>query len=250
MTTITTDNGEEFFLIDPRHEDFVREDSLQLKDRRLTWLQRFMLVALVVASGWLLAGQLLAETVRAEATILELAEGPDIDAYFAVYSFVAQTPNGDEAVTIEEKIDYTVFERIEVGDVLTVQYRPDDVETARIIELTPATINENSLLLFVTLILIGSALYVLIFWIIRPDNRNRLLEREGMLIRGKINNVYPRKLPRRYIVNVSFEFPLPDGKVIEAEASHNRRDLEENILPRPGAKVLVLYVNEKTLRLM
>lgn len=250
MTTITTETGETFFLIDPRHEDFVRENGLSLKDRRLTWPQRMILLGLVILSGWLLAGQLLADSIRSEATILEKAEGPDIGTYYVTYSFLAEVLEGRETVTIEEQIDYAIYEQLEIGDRRTVQYRPNNFEDARIIERTPDAINANNLLLFLTLILIGMAVYIFIFWIIRPDARNRFLESEGVLIRGKITNIYPRKLPRRYIVTVNFEFPLPDETTQTGETSHNRRDLETTVLPRPGTKLLVLYVNEQAFRLM
>lgn len=247
MTTITTATGEAFFLIDRRHEPFVHERSPYLNDHRLSWWQRFVIFALVITAGWLLAGQLLVDTVRADAVILEKAEGPEFDTYFVTYTFTI--PDG-ETITIEQAISYDLFTGLETGDTVRVQYQPGNVENTRMIERNAATIAENSILLSLTVLLIVTALYVLAFWIIRPDQRNRLLETEGVLLRGKITEIYPRKQPRRYLVHVEFECKLPDDTTLTAKAVRNRRDLERNVLPTLGTAVLVLYVKEGVYRLM
>lgn len=249
MTTITTQTGEAFFLIDPRHTAFVREESPHLKDHHLTWLQRFAIFALVIISTWLLAGQLLVDSIRAGATVLDKAEGPDIGTYFLTYSFSVDTTTGTEPVTVEQQISYETFARVEVGDTVTVQYQPGNAENAHVVE-REAIIGSNSLMLFATLLLIAAAAYVLVVWIIRPDRRNRRLEYEGTLLRGKIIEIYPRKQPRRYPVTVTYECRLPDETVLTATTTQNRVDLQKSVLPRLGTPVLVLYVNADLYRLM
>lgn len=254
MTTIKTANGESVFLLDPRHDAFISGESAHLNDYRLNWPQRVMLLGLVAFSILLFAGDLLATTVQAEATILEKTESADLLSYFVVYSFIADVADGRESVTVEEEVAFEVFRQVEAGDVVTIQYQPGDLESARIIERAPDAINANNLRLFVVALLLSLGLYMLIFWLIRPDRLNRRLESEGVLLPGRITNIYPRKALRAYIVNVAFAFDAPDAPAeaprINAEAKRNRRDLESTVLPRPGTSVRVLYVDDSTFRLM
>lgn len=255
MSTINTPDGEAVFLLDPRHDAFVTGESEHLNDRRLTWGQRLAVLGLVVVSVLLFAGDLLATTVQAEATVLEKAEGADLLRYFVVYSFLAEVPDGRERVTVEEEVAFEVFRQVEPGDVVTVQYQPGNIENARIIERAPAAINENNLRLFMVLLLMIAVIYMLMFWLIRPERLNRRLEDEGVLLPGRISNIYPRKALRAYIVNVAYTFEIPGGhgetpRQLTAEARRNRRDLESTVLPRPGTAVRVLYIDDDTLRLM
>ncbi|NJL56546.1 hypothetical protein HC928_16275 [bacterium] len=255
MTTINTPDGEAVFLLDPRHDAYVVGDSAHLGDLRLNWPQRLVLLGLVAFSVLLFAGDLLATTVQAQATILEKSEGADLMSYFVVYSFIAEVPTGRERVTVEEEIVFELFRQIEPGDQVTIQYQPGDLESARIIERAPDAINANNLRLFVVALLLSLGLYMLIFWLIRPGRLNRRLESEGVLLPGRITNIYPRKALRAYIVNVAFAFEEPgtggaEARRVTAEAKRNRRDLESTLLPRPGTAVRVLYVDSSTFRLM
>ena len=75
MTTIKLDIGD-VFLLDPRHEDFVRDGTQSLKDNTLTWLKRIIIGALIILSIYLALSELVLDQVgeTAEAEIVDQRE--------------------------------------------------------------------------------------------------------------------------------------------------------------------------------
>lgn len=249
MTTIHLDIGD-VFLIDPRHEDFVREDSPHLKDRSLTWTQRIMVLLVIAAAAYLVLSQITEANRRTEAEVVSLREGAELINFFVTYTFTVESEASTRTYEVEEAVDLGTFQRLAPGDMIEIRYDPRDPFIAEIVEGTQDEINATSLLFTVICGLVLLVGFMLVFWIIQPDRTNRRLENEGQLLIGRLHNAWPTQTQRRYTVNVEFTFTPPGAEPITTKASRRRRDLEKELLPSAGTTVLVLYVNDNLYRLM
>lgn len=239
--------GDEVFLIDPRHAPFVQGESPHLGEDTLGCMQRVVIVILVLMSVALFLSQTIIEDAetRTDATIIELVEDGVVDepVYIIVFAFTQE--DGSEE-TLELEIDDATFRSLQDDETVPVRYIPGQPESA-LLDLERGT-NEVIILLGLLLLYI---VYVAIFWILRPLMQRNRLESEGVLLKAQLANIYPIGRPGRgYLVRLEYVYTSPDGETVSHKITRNRPDLRENRLPKIGTPLAVLYVNRRLHRLM
>lgn len=251
MTRVRIESGE-IFLIDPRHVPFAQGESAYLNDNKLTWAQRVILFVVVflafVASG----SQFIEPEPVSEDGVITEAEvtSKQLDESTFDYTLTLNFTSADgERQSIRHSVDFATFDAVDTGSHIEVRYLPDDPANLRIINTTDPDSQRGFALLIVGLLTI-TALFIMFFWIYRPDQRNRKLLRDGQQITGRIINCWPSNIGRRYRVFISYVFTTPDGQDIEQTTSQVRPDLKDNLLPRPGTRITVLYANPGLYRLL
>ncbi|MFW5691581.1 MAG: hypothetical protein ACOCXZ_03675 [Chloroflexota bacterium] len=217
MTPPVTDRPTDAFLIDPRHEPFVRGTSTSLGDTSLSWFKRLATAALVVVNLVLARGTLVErgpQRYTVDAQVIDREEGGDpfTPVYVIKYTYIDHEGNQR---ALDRRVDFARYQRTEVGSIIQATYQAGLGHRAEPVE--PAAAFEGigfALLSLLALMLL--ILWTLYFWIVRPAAINRRLANEGQFITGE---------PRR-------------------------ADLRQRTTPSPGQPVIVRYVNDSLYRFM
>ena len=249
MTYITAQD-ETFFIIAPHHADFIRDESASLREPILSgWRRLMFFFILVVAIITALPVLFPPKQYDVVAVITDKAiEGSDFaPQYRLTYQY---TDHRDETHEVSRLTGQVFYDELAVGSVVTARYLEGQSHRATLSGRYSEDVYglNSDFLWFLALILL--VLWMLIFWLILPQRANQRLRYEGTLLKGVMTNIYPVKSFRRYDVTVEYTFAAMNGRVIEARARHNRRDLEHEQLPKYNTPVLVLYVNDNLYRLM
>lgn len=251
--TIVNLEGDDVFLVDPRHTAYVTGESPYLQDGALPWIKRIIILLLVIVSIGLFVSEFIVGDegfVMVNAEILTLDETTtDADTiYFIVYRF--QDENGN-TITNEKDITREVYNRLNSAETVSIKYIPElpesatlDVEQTQFFEQVQGT-------LFLLIVFIAVLVYILIFWVVRPAWHNQHLETNGWLVKAKLSNAHPTtSWFNAHIVNITFHFSTPQGKTIRGSVSKQRPDLKKKSLPFLGTPMTVLYVNDRLWKIM
>ncbi|MEQ8673518.1 MAG: DUF3592 domain-containing protein [Aggregatilineales bacterium] len=245
--------GDTVFLLDPRHDAYVTGDAPYLLDGSLSNFQRILIFLLVTICIGLVLTEIINTddiAITTEAQIITAEEDLTTSpiSYFVVYRYQDEDGNN---YTDERDIPLNTFRKIEGEDTVQVRYLPLTPFDAELV------VGETRFFEQVrgTLILLGLLfillVYVIVFWLIIPSQRNQRLEREGALLKAKLINAYPTGgNARRHRINVEYHFSTPSGKNIARTTHQIRPDLKDKPLPVMGTAMTVLYVNDRLFKLM
>lgn len=241
------------FLVDPRHEPFVNGDSPYLNDHALSWLKRLTIVALIAVSLMLGASLILPDDVaQTSGRVTEKTEDTSDPFDLRYWLTVAYAVGGRDYSTIEQ-VDWDLFNVVIVGSEVTIRYEVDHPLAAEILPLEEEIISLNTTL-FMLIALVLVFLWVIFFWLVRPNRLNQQLETAGEFIEGTLIKCYPvnqsQRNKRQYEINAEFLFEAPTGEEKRGIVRQVRNDLKGKSLPNPGTKILVRYVDERLYRLM
>lgn len=244
--------GDNVFLIDPRHEAYVTGNSPYLLDGSLSNFKRIVIFLLVIICIGLVLSEVINTddvAITTEAQIITAEEDLTTSpiSYFVVYRYQDEDGNN---YTDERTIPLNTFRQIEGDETVQVRYLPLTPHDAELVISQTRFFEEVRATLILLGLLLLLLLYVTVFWIIRPSLRTQKLEGEGALLKAKLVNAYPTGRGRQHRINVEFHFDTPEGKNITHKAYQTRPELKDRPLPVMGAALTVLYVNDRLFRLM
>jgi hypothetical protein len=166
-------------------------------------------------------------------------------SYYITYRYNVDGVSYDQ----EQRVSSSTYNGLYIGDEVTVRYLPDSPAVSALSgdDLDNTILAENDVMALVAII-VGGIFIVALLWI---DHRNRVLSHRGQLLPGEIINATGRRGSKgAYTVTLHYRFRTPSGEISEKKSTANRPDLRKMPLPPPGTPVLVLYVHDKSLRLM
>lgn len=176
--------------------------------------------------------------------------GPQLANVFTLYRRNSQYLTGERAHLQHNPLGYILMIGIFIL-VLGILYVAFNAFPANIDEA-----KETVDLVFILLAVVFGAISVVALlvwaWNIRRDRR---YESQGNLLLGKVIRAWGRwksdsEGGRKFLVTVSYRVRLPEGTVLEHEATHRRGDLARGILPEPGDPVAVLAIDREHVRLL
>ena len=176
--------------------------------------------------------------------------GPQLANIFTLYRRNAQYLTGERAHLQHNPLGYILMIGIFilVLGILYVGFNafPADIDQAKeIVDLV-------FILLAVVFGAISVAAIGVWIWNIQRDRR---FESQGSLLLGKVTQAWGRwksdsEGSRKFLVTVSYRVRLPEGSILEHEATYKRGDLAGGGLPRPGDPVAVLAIDRDHVRLL
>jgi hypothetical protein len=250
---MTSDTPDGIFLL---HEDnaayLAGQDRHPDSLTATNYLYRFLIMVLLCVVGLVMLGVGLF-AYRDYATLRDdglIAEGALINrdiyrgksiTYSLVYQFEVREGRHMGSYRGEQKVGKGKYNSVEVGDVVSILYDPNDPTLSRMADLNTSPI---------ALIVIGGAIVFLGLMLGRAGFRNRkeneLLAQEGKILYGAIATCSGIRERSSYIINVSYSFISPEtGEKIRGRMFKTRNDLRGKPLPEPGTPVAILYRNDE-----
>ncbi len=249
--------GTRVFLFDPANRRVLKRECQRRAQRRRSARIPFVLAAILLVIALVLAVQV-APAVRdwyrldrsgitVEGTITAL--DVDGDAWHMTYRF--ETAHSPDAApqTNTQRLTRAAYERLAVGQPVTVMYWPDDPALAATGQPDPAHhLRDRQAIAAVVVGLIAvlfAGLGVMLARDRRPPHRQHLVPGHIVACEGRLDADGDFKL------RVRFRFTSPaTGHTITAQKAQIRNDLRQAELPEPGTPVAVYYRDDRAFWLL
>ncbi len=160
-------------------------------------------------------------------------------SYFVTYTFSVTAPDGPlQQYTREEQVSVNLYD-LPIGSTVRIWYRSQDPNGSRLIDNRYG--NKALLIMMIPMLALGLFLF---FATIRFIWRNSRMERYGQLLTGEIVSC---ERAGKGGVTFRYRFYSPVGNEV-----HGRQVAFRNLanLPPSGTKAAVLYVGDRTHRLL
>jgi hypothetical protein len=247
------------FLLNPRHEPFLRGEDRKLRDTGcggMILIAFIVLLCTFVFSMFIIAGwneraarDLLQQSgVSASARIVDHREsrGRRSTSYYLTYTFlVEQEGAAPQEYTVEENVDYGLYNAQRDGATVTITYLPQDPTVARLRDNG----QDGSFLLILGLVLLVLEIWFLLYSL-HGSLRTRRLVWEGELREGEIEGSKITRSKSGRTLRIKYSMLTPVGTRVTGQQSRLRSDWKNDHPPEPGTKVAVLYLDEKTHRIL
>lgn len=165
--------------------------------------------------------------------------------YHVQFSYSAN----EASYVVQQDVSADTYNKLAQGTHVTIRYLPDDPAQAR---LWGANADESNTQ-FYFFVIVGICLAVLIFgyFLVEYVLRTRRLAADGQLIDGTIVGANLRRSKSNYVLKLNYTFTSPTtGQPLTRSESSNRTDLKNSGTPSYGTPVKVLYLNDKTYRVL
>lgn len=267
-TTSETTGSTTLFLLNPHHRPFVEGTSRQLGSAERAYHARTFqlgpptIIALLVCLvwiGWIITNaweerqintQLEQAGETTEATITELRDdGGALQPYTMSYRFDYTAPEGETATaTAAQPITRTEYERLSIGDTISIRYLPTDTSVARY----ASDVYNTSLWTCIPFLIVPLLAGYIFSWYHSLGHWRQLrqLEKEGQLLDGTViacSKGIPLPKDRRQVW-LEYRFRTPDGQELHNRGEGSMED--DDPLPAPGTPIKVLYVNDDFYRVL
>jgi hypothetical protein len=246
------------FLLDPVNARLVAREARRIARRRRTGRIPLALAALLLLLAAVVWGLVLPDwltwyrlrqdgvSVAGQITGLQVHGG---DRYYADYRFEVGQGSSAAPHTGEQRITQAAYERLKPSAPVTVTYLPGDPQVSRLDASDPAdrwrarlTLGAGGL----TVLFVGLALLGL--------DRRRQSHRAAhgwRVLRGQVVECGGRlDQDGDFKIRLRYRFLTPDEQVIVGQTSQIRNDLNDTLLPQPGAPVAVYYLRDGVYRLL
>ncbi len=145
----------------------------------------------------------------------------------------------------EESVNRDHYSLLPLGTRVTVRYVASNPENARLSGAFQwGTSLEPSLLLLGGLILLIIGIPIYKQW------QSFRFSRRGQLIDGTLIGSHGLYEPQGYSVRFKYTFVSPLGLTVKGKRTVKRRDLRRQSLPKSGRSVKVMYINDKSHRML
>jgi hypothetical protein len=199
---------------------------------------------------------LLARGVKAQATVVRLQEidsfggGDDMHStpdteYHVTYAFDVGSGPNRRRYERETNVDENDFGDLHEGGTVPMRYDPADPTFSRLESQLHEDENRPNVLPFFIALFWGGALWGFGCWLFQRLWFKRWLTREGRVVHGEATGCRGETVGKNYRLTLDYRFTAPDGRVVEAEATAVRNDLQCAALPVPGDPVLVFCAGRK-----
>jgi hypothetical protein len=246
------------FLLNPKHEPFLRGEDRKLRDTGcggMILIAFIVLLCTFVFSMFIIAGwneraarDLLQQSgVSTSAEIVDHRESRGRStSYYLTYTFlVEQEGAAPQEYTVEENVDYGLYNAQRDGATVTITYLPQDPTVARLRDNGM----DGSFLLILGLVLLALEIWILFHSTYEWLRTSRLV-REGELREGEIEESKITRSKSGRTLRIKYSVLTPVGTRVTGQQSRLRNDLRNDNPPEPGTKVAVLYLDEKTHRIL
>jgi hypothetical protein len=156
---------------------------------------------------------------------------------------------GGQRYTTEQSVASRIYNVNSQGSKVTVRYVPDTPARAR---LGGDDIDDDGVRTGFYLVIVGwTGFAILCVLALNHMMKNARLSAQGQLVTGRIVGAQLSRSKNSYTLNLTYAFTSPSsGKTIQRKESTNRNDLKNNGAPAYGLPVQVLYVDDRTYRVM
>ncbi len=244
------------FLMKPEHQNFVlgRSKTLSSGARfRLIFPGCFMMM--FVLCGLTFLSFVLNETyqsllisiqgVAAEAryTDRRISSGDDSDTYYVTYEYTV----GGRQFSHQQSVSRTLYDNAEIGGRVQILYARSNPSIAKVV-------GTNQIQWFIVgfVFLWNGIVWLIVIGLINQYRLEKLLEREGKMLKGKILDVsHSTDSDGDLTLHVKYEFQSPEsGKLLSKHERAQRNDLKHNQMPLFGTPIHVLYYNDRNFMLL
>lgn len=240
------------FLLNPKNASFVSRDTDRIGSSRTIAL--IVVVALIVGIG-MLASQITsyvrdqdiaASGIRVNGTVIDSRTSGGGGG--TVYYLTIRYPVDENPYSFEQQVSRDTFSDAPTGTAVLVGYRETDAQTAVLADQwRDDTRHVNGLTSGA--IMAGIAVTITVA-LVRADLKNRRLSAHGHFLRAQLLEAKTYRNRGGITLEVRYSFVSPEGISRTQKARASRDDLRDKPLPAPGSSLLVLYVDERTFRLM
>ena len=261
LTTMPEDQDERPFILFPENQAFVAGKTNRLAGQLsslwvLALAAGIVIVLLVMGAlaipNWYDAQELERNGVVTQGSIVDRRSIIDNDGgettWYITYSFYVTETN--TAYRSEKQASRSIYNKFPTGSTAEVRYLPSDPDNSRLEADNNTYGNSRST------VIVGVGLIVLLaigLVIVREvRQRSTALARKGQLLRGEVVSCTAKENDDGDLtVKLRYHFFNPDGReLMRLETRSMANDLKDRRLPRPGQAVVVLYLNDKTFRVM
>lgn len=182
-------------------------------------------------------------TTTAEYIDRRISSSDDSDSYYVSYEYTV----ANNLYTYEQHVSEDIYNRAEVGGRVDIVYARSNPEVAAVQGTNNPPIG------FILFSLVWNGLIFAIIWLlIKFSRQQKLLEKNGRLIRGEVlQSTQTKDSDGDLILKVEYKFQAPESyQVITKTERAQRNDLKDTPLPERGTPVLILYNNEKHFMLL
>lgn len=249
--------NQSIFLIHPAHAGFLDNTQRQIFGVTKTELILMIIVGLLCAglgvgmSAYSINEQnvqdnLAKNGIETLATVRDgrVSRGKST-TYYLEYTYDAKVNGDTRTFQNEESVSRDLYDHSEIGGHITVRYLPEDPATVRALD---GSYNGMILVLIGSVMVIGGAWLTVSMY--RMYQKDRRLERDGQIITGSVVKSSVSGAGNKRQVNIRYEFNSPLGVPLKGSQSQRRSDLNKEDLPFEGLRVAVVYLNDKTYRIL
>jgi hypothetical protein len=244
------------FLLNPENTPFFRGEERKLRDSRKQMTLLFVF-AIGFSALWIFGILSVSREMRLRSYLsrsAEILEGRIVSnrvstrvgdfrnrptSFWVTYSYRVSQPEPRE-YTRDEEVSADLY-RLPVGSAVRVWHLPQNPDLAR---LADNRYGRSYLLVGMCLMLALGLL--LLFAAVRLALRTGQMERLGQVITGSV--VESGKKGRS--LQISYSFVAPVGTRLQGKQPVTRANLKPEDLPKAGAPVAVLYLNDRTHRML
>jgi hypothetical protein len=245
------------FLLDPANRAFLAGPPSRRRLVLQTWLGllfRLSLLgvclvlvgwAVVEWSRWLLLQR---DYTIVSAEVVQCRKDDRTDgspSYLITYRFEAATPTGPRTCTREQAVSWKTYARLHPGQRVSVRYSNALPSISSITADTSFRdgISLGALLWLPVALFLGSRAW--------GCYREIRLGQAGQVLEGRLLDCTSQVDPEDNLrLELQYRFTAPTGRVIRDRETSYRRDQKSALLPDPDTPVAVLYLDERTYKVL
>jgi hypothetical protein len=242
------------FLLDPgANRKFVTGEATRIGSSRIMLLLALLFFLIGAgAIGYVVYGELNAQALEREGTTTNaiIVDGHSTTStrsgtsYYITYELTVNKQKYRRDVQIAESL----YDQLRIGSAVSVRYlmRDPNINMLWGDDFDMTAVNSQRAIGAI----VGASGLVIALICMWIDGRNRRIS-TGTLLRGTVTGAKAQNGRKgTYLVTINYTFTTPSGGIINKKAQGNRPDLRRSGLPTIGTPIAVLYVNDRTVRLM
>lgn len=172
-------------------------------------------------------------------------------SYNVTYKFDAPLPDGSGKTSTFQKnqsVDKSTYDLLSVGSTVTIKYLKNDPTISEIPNQGVVGGQRVGELIVAAGLLFFS---LFIVWLLYSDWRlNKLLEREGYLVEGRIESTRLIKSRKKLTLAVQYSFVNPQGQRVRKEQKIGYGKYQKNLNLAPGVPVGLIYYDNRRFKVM
>jgi hypothetical protein len=242
----------DLFLLEPENADFLTGKSKNPTRTFAGCMTLFMIPFIIcgftfigfLANEFRIQGDLQQRGIQTTATYIDkdIDDDDDGTTYRLQYEYVVNGQHYQRWHNVSKSAYYDTAS----GSHIDILYLPDNPATSRL----PTNEIAMSLVIFV---LVWNAVVLIIFLLSALKVWDNIqLNRKGQLIDGELYDISgSTDGDGDYQITVKFTFFEPDnGEQIHGKTHSQRNDLKGNLLPLPGTRLAIFYLNKDNYRVL
>ena len=185
------------------------------------------------------------QTTQATVSGHHINYGGKSPKYYVQFSYNVS----ERTYTVEQDVYINTYNTLTTGTHVTIRYLQDDPTQAR---LSGPNADEQSTSLYFFMVFGTWAVAIIVtYFLVTHMLRNRQMAADGQLVEGVVVGASLARAKSSYVLKMKYTFTSPiSGQNMTRRESTNRSDLKGTSGPAPGTPIKVLYLNDKTFRVL